>query len=695
MSAPCIALTGAAGAGKTTALLERVTAARLPGRTLLLLAPSTGAVDVLRERLGAADDVRTSTFGDFAVWLLGEFEPARAPLAHARIIDDVAAEARFFELAEPLLSLAWPEFADGSFDPEVPGLRMPRRFLEAAFRLIRKLRDAQISPEAFLQTAQIGATSFYAKPPNLASPDLLYYTKDAYRDSLDADGEELARQFRHETHLAKILAKLYRGYVDAQARHGLLTPRDAVAEATALLAGDPAFAANLRERFAAAFVDEAQDLTMGEIALLQSFFGSELADVTLAGDPDGATATFRGARPDRAFAAATERIVLDRRQRTGAALETHRAESQIAEARFVADWVARHLRAGTPARQIAVLFRSVRAVRIYEEALLARNVPVQIAGDANLYEDPRALDALALLWNLHDPFRHDFLLRTLSAPAMALSDASLITLCGEPPDAQAMLFIDDEVPDAQRSSRFDPKRGLRLGWNLLRGDADVNLSPIARERIETFRRLRASWLEAQTRLALPDLARKIWSEGLAALGSPDTARAIGQSIVLGRLLGRLDDLARREPNASLGDFLADAELHARSDLESCDDIVDADTVLLASVGAVRGREFSHVAIPNARAGAFPRWYVPDSFLYSPSLGMIAKDNVGEASASRTAKFSYYLYKFKTRERYNEEERRAFVYARRRARESTLVTAFGKATRGLTAPEFLEELGSSK
>ena len=100
-------------------------------------------------------------------------------------------------------------------------------------------------------------------------------------------------------------------------------------------------------------------------------------------------------------------------------------------------------------------------------------------------------------------------------------------------------------------------------------------------------------------------------------------------------------------------------------------------------------------VPNARPGAFPRWYVPDSFLYSPSLGMVAKDNVGDAKAARTAKFSFYLYKTKARERYNEEERRAFTYAMRRARASVLVTAFGRPTRGATAPEFLEGLRTAR
>jgi len=114
-----------------------------------------------------------------------------------------------------------------------------------------------------------------------------------------------------------------------------------------------------------------------------------------------------------------------------------------------------------------------------------------------------------------------------------------------------------------------------------------------------------------------------------------------------------------------------------------------------SIDASTGLEFDHVIVPNIRAGAFPRYYVPDAFLYSPSQGMIAKENVGEARAARTAKFTYYMFRSKTRERYKREERRAFVYALRRAKRSELVTAHEKATRGVAAPEFLAELQAAR
>jgi len=685
----CI-ITGGPLSGKTGAIVERVTALDKDARALVL-SPSKSAIATLRERFALAKltaNLTIATTAEFAATLLPNLQTS-----NIRIVDDVEAEIHFAAAAEPLLALEWPEFAEETLDPEVPGLRSPQRFLESAFRLIRKLRDAHISPETFLKNARVGATGFYGKPPNLASADLLFYTKDTYRDSLNVTPAELQRQFKHETYLAKILARLYASYLERQREHGIYTERDVIAEATHLLKEGGKGSA-----LSAAFVDEAQALTLGELLFLQALFGDELANVTFAGDPNGSTDAFRGARPDRVFATSpAERaasVELTNNSAPKLKPELFRAPDQENEARFIAETIAQRLRDGAKPNDIAVLFRSVHCVGIYEEALLARDIPVHVIGDLNLFEDPRALDALALLWNIHDTYRHEWLLRTLAAPAMALSDASLAVLCSPPPDAQTELFVpDEEQAPTVRPSGKDPQRATRLGENIITGAQDEQLTAIAQERVQRFRALRENWIAQRATLSLPDFARLVWSEGLARIGAAKSARKHGQLLLLRRLLDRMASFTEQHPQSEdlLGDFLREAEIRANSDLEISEDDSDGTGVRLMTIDAARGQHFPHVFIPNARPGAFPRWYVPDAFLYSPSLGMIAKENVGDAVASRTAKFSYYLYGTKARERYNEEERRAFHYAMSRATETLTVSAWDRATRGITAPEFYEEL----
>ncbi|MBV8531585.1 MAG: hypothetical protein JO104_09725 [Candidatus Eremiobacteraeota bacterium] len=112
---------------------------------------------------------------------------------------------------------------------------------------------------------------------------------------------------------------------------------------------------------------------------------------------------------------------------------------------------------------------------------------------------------------------------------------------------------------------------------------------------------------------------------------------------------------------------------------------------MLSVEAARGQEYDYAIVAGVRPGAFPRWYAPEAFLFSRRLGIVPRENAGDAPAARTAKFSYYVFVTKAAQHYYARERNAFEYAIRRARKTALVTASGTPTRGTTAPEFLEEL----
>jgi superfamily I DNA/RNA helicase len=663
-----IAIVGSSGTGKSTALATRIA--------------------TLRAEHPQATSFVASHPRELVTLAIAAIEAHGEPVS---IVDDIEARDALRLLCNDLFAMEWSSIRSGEIDPEVAGLRSPERFVDSAFRLFRKLRDAAISPEAFLERCLTGATNFYASPPNFNHPDLILGTKDTHRDSLDIDAEELARQRRREIDLAKILARLYQAYVDR--REPQMTARDAIARAIGLISRIPDLARAVRETFRYAFIDEAQEMTAGGRSLLEAVYGKSLEGVSLAGDPNGATTTFDGARPDLAFAGAEEIVELTTPHRTTHPLvNVYRAKSEEDEARFLASEIRSRIDGGVALEEIALIFRSVADVHRYEEALLERDIPVAVTGDVNLFRDRRALDAIALLWNLWDPFDHAQLLRTLSGPAMALSDASLAQLCSEPPDAQTPLFaLDEEPAPTSRRGRFDPKRDLRLGWNVTRGTVDKTLAPVARERVERFRAMRESWIAAMGTHSLRALILRVWNDGLARSGVPGSARARAQELLLHRLLDRLTAYSDIHPAASLGDILVYARARAASDLESCESDAGPGFVQMRSVEASRGRSFDTVVIADARAGSFPRWYVPDAFLFSPKLGMIPKENAGDARAARTAKFTYYMFKQKTAEAYNAQERRAFNYAIERARREVIVSAAGKPTRGITAPEFLAEL----
>jgi hypothetical protein len=84
--------------------------------------------------------------------------------------------------------------------------------------------------------------------------------------------------------------------------------------------------------------------------------------------------------------------------------------------------------------------------------------------------------------------------------------------------------------------------------------------------------------------------------------------------------------------------------------------------------------------------------VPDAFLFSTTYGMIPKDSAGDAVAARTAKFTWYEHHAKPRAAYVREQRRLFAAALGRADVSVTVSASGRATRGVAAPEIATEIG---
>jgi hypothetical protein len=71
--------------------------------------------------------------------------------------------------------------------------------------------------------------------------------------------------------------------------------------------------------------------------------------------------------------------------------------------------------------------------------------------------------------------------------------------------------------------------------------------------------------------------------------------------------------------------------------------------------------------------------------------MIPKDSAGDAVAARTAKFTWYEHHAKPRAAYVREQRRLFAAALGRADVSVTVSASGKATRGVAAPEIASEI----
>ncbi len=704
-----LAFTGPPTSGKTDALVRRFAAlaaadGAIAGAAIVTAARDDGA-RALAARIRAATGIAVdgATLDALAFELLRAHPLATGLALDLELVDPLDASEIFERAAAPLFSAEWADWLGADVDPEIAGLRTPDRFADAALRLIRKLREAGIDDDAFLAVAKRGATTFYSSPPNLASPALVAATKDEHRASLAAGPSELERQRKRELDLAKILSRLYRAYSAELVRRGCLTAGDALVEATRLLENHPAIARALRRRLRVAFVDDAHDLSASALRFLRALFGDALDGVAVAGDPNAATQTFAGARPEQIFNRAVTTVALEARTLPPQIAAVMRATIDADQLRPIPPGRgstgaararpprrsrrgrdARRRRSPPPGRRSdgsrSCTARCARSCRSRTRCV-ARDLPLALAGDPALFERADVLDALALLWLAVDPFRHAWTLRALQTPMLRLSDASIAVLCGEPANPQPALFAlaDDAEPDR----RWDRRRDVRLGTNLLRGERDADLTALARERIAALRERRARWCAWLRETDVESAARAIVEDGglLLPRDGETPARARLRATLIARLIALLGAHAASHPFDDLARALEYCERLALA--EQGPALVDErdDAVVVAAVDRVLARRFDHVFVVDARAGAFPPYYVPDAFLFSPTWGMIPKESAGDARAARTAKFTWYEHHVQPRRAYVREQRRLFAAALGRADVSATISASGRVTRG--------------
>jgi superfamily I DNA/RNA helicase len=210
--------------------------------------------------------------------------------------------------------------------------------------------------------------------------------------------------------------------------------------------------------------------------------------------------------------------------------------------------------------------------------------------------------------------------------------------------------------------------------------------------VAAFRERRSAWA-AHARDAGAGAARAIVADaGLYAARPNETpARAARRAFIVDAVLAIIDRFAERHPGGALEDALEMLARMAPSERGPLVHGADGSGVFAGSIESIGPRRFERVFIVDARAGSFPPYYVPDAFLFSPKYGMVPKDAAGDAPAARTAKFTWYSHQAKLKEAYAREHRRMFALAMLRADAGVTVSASGRATRGIGAPEFASEL----
>jgi DNA helicase-2/ATP-dependent DNA helicase PcrA len=378
---------------------QRVAAAAVRGPVAILAGAGTGKTTTITHRI--AVQVATRTFAPGQILAVTFTEKAAGELkARLARLGVEGVEARTFHSAGlSQLSKLWPAFRGEA----LPGI------LDAKGPLIGSLANALPPPHRFLPRSELAGEIEWAKNRRVAP--------DAYLD-------ELARTGHGPPIPAELMLRVFEGYERRKERTGRIDFEDMLGLVVRLLDEYPEAAEQVRARFAAFTVDEYQDVSPLQQALLERWLGDR-DEVCVVGDDYQTIYTFAGATPsyllsfpERHPRATVVRLELSYRStpqiltvanglveglggfrkelratRPGGPNPTARAlPDATAEVAFVVKEVRRlHEHEGVALEEIAVLSRINARTEPYEEAFAAAGIPYQVRGGAFLRRPgPRA-----------------------------------------------------------------------------------------------------------------------------------------------------------------------------------------------------------------------------------------------------------------------------------------------------------------
>ena len=306
----------------------------------------------------------------------------------------------------------WPQIYGGEL-PHVLDNRMPL-VAEAASRL----RVRVDTPGLRDLVSEIS----WAKVSNVSAEDYPRLAAQHNRSLASYDSETVARVFA--------------GYEKAKRDRSRIDFEDILLCAAALMSDHPEIAETIRRTYRHLVVDEYQDVSPLQEALLNLWRG-ERAELCVVGDPAQTIHSFAGAQASfltgfgQRFPGATvirlvrdyrstpqvvrcanaimtagskepvrggfQPVTLQAQQPAGPEVEFVGSQDESAEAAGVADWLLRQAKAGVDFRDMAVLFRINAQSPAIEQALADRKIPYLVRGGERFYERPEVRQALLTL----------------------------------------------------------------------------------------------------------------------------------------------------------------------------------------------------------------------------------------------------------------------------------------------------------
>ncbi|MFC6154506.1 ATP-dependent DNA helicase UvrD2 [Nocardioides yefusunii] len=384
---------------------QRRVAETLRGPVRVLAGAGTGKTRAITHRI--AHGVATGVYAPTEVLALTFTTRAAGEMrTRLRQLGAPGVQARTFHSAA-LRQLRW-------FWPRVHGKDLPQLTESKLGMLAQAARRQRIAPDQAV-LRDLASEIEWAKVSNV-SPDA-YALTAIRRGRKVADLEEVT------------VGHVYEAYEEVKRSMGRMDMEDVLLWNAGMLADDERVAAQVRSQYKWFVVDEFQDVSPLQSALLDLWLGGR-DELCVVGDPAQTIYSFAGADADhlRHFTAkypqstsielvrnyrSTPEVVhaanllldgtvskgvdLRATQPSGAPITATGYPDEVAEAAGAAAHVKRLIAAGTPASEIAVLLRINAQSEAFEDALSAKGIPYVVRGAGRFFDRAEVKQAITLL----------------------------------------------------------------------------------------------------------------------------------------------------------------------------------------------------------------------------------------------------------------------------------------------------------
>ena len=393
----------------------------------------------------------------------------------------------------------------------------------------------------------------------------------------------------------KTVAQVWREYETTLKDEDALDFDDLLARALKLLQTDERVLSLLQNRWQHITVDEYQDTNKAQYEIARLLAGKE-RNICVVGDIDQNIYSWRGAdiahlmsfersfpgakvvtleqnyRSTRTILAAANAVIAKNVKRleknlftenpTGEPIILYGGRNEIDEAWFLAQTAARLIEEGTPADEIAVLYRENFQSRALEEAMLAFDVPYRVLG-TRFFERKEIKDTLSYLRAALNPKGSADLVRIIGVPLRGIGKTTL-----------------DKILAGQ----------------------EEKLAPAARAKVISFRDTLAKIAHAIKTLPASEAVRYcVEASGMEAMHKDDADEGLERLENIRELVNLSVRYDHEAPPEGIEQLLEEAALQSDQD-----ELAEKRAaVSLMTVHASKGLEFDAVLVTGLEQGLFP------------------------------------------------------------------------------------------